>query len=182
MAKKTRLEVKGVKGLQKALKELGELERKKSRTKLNKALRPAAKIAERALKQEYKKSSENTPSGKRYNPSTGKTIVGPSLSDAVGIITAKKGTGAALFVSPRIKGKYASANWSKAGSVNLAQLLIRGSSGERFTKSGKSTGKLPAQPDPFKAVISKKGNQMSSTADRDLKNLLDKTIKQLGLK
>jgi len=181
MAKETRLEVKGVKGLQKALKGLGELERKKSRTKLNKALRPAAKIAQRALKQEYKKSSKNTP-GKRYNPSTGKTIVGPSLSDAVGIITAKKGTGAALFVSPRIKGVYASANWSKAGSVNLAQLLIRGSKGERETKSGKSTGKLPKQPDPFKAVISKKGNQMSSRADKDLKTLLDKTIKQLGLK
>ena len=164
-----KLKVVGLKELQRAFTEIGET-RKKARTQINKALRPAAQVAQRAAKQKYKLASKHDTPGKRQDPNTGKSIIGRTLADSMQVIVATKSREPGLLVGPRVKGKFASANWSGKGAVNLAELLVRGNKN------------LPNQPDPFKAVISKKGNQMSSTADRDLKNLLDKTIKQLGLK
>lgn len=171
----------GIESLQKAFTEIGET-KTKARTQINKALRPAAKIAERAAKQKYKLGSNQEIAGQRYNPSTRKKIVGPSLSDAIGIITAKKSRQPGLFVGPRLKGKFASANWSKANAKNLAELLIRGSDGVRYTKSGKSTGVLPKQPDYLAQVARQKGNQIINVAERDISRLFDKISRKAGFR
>jgi len=184
-----RLEIIGVEELKKAFKEIGET-RKKARTEINKALQPAAKIAQRAAKQKYKLASlapnpsgyPNKRPGERYDPSTKKSIIGRTLADSIQVITATKSREPGLLVGPRVKGRFKSANWSKKGAVNLAQLLIRGSSGERFTKSGKSTGILPSQPDHLLKVAKEKGNQITSVAERGMGKLFDKIFRKQGFK
>jgi len=181
MANQKRIQIIGVKELQKAFTEIGET-RRKARTEINKALQPAAKIAQRAAKQKYKLASKQKVPGKRYDTSTRKTIIGRTLADAIQIITATKSREPGLLVGPRVKGRFKSANWSKNGALNLAQLLIRGSSGERFTKSGKSTGVLPAQPDHLLKVVKEKGNQITSVAERGMDKLFDKIFRKQGFK
>jgi len=182
MAKQERaIRVVNIKEVQRALKEMG-LTPKKSRTLINKALQPAAKIAERAAKQKYKKGSNNLNPGLRYNPSTKSKIKGPSLADSIGIITASKSRQPGLLVGPRVKRKWASANWSKAGAVNLAQLLLRGSKGVRKHKSGKSTGVLPKQPDYLKQVINSKTGQILDRANKDIGRLVENLSKKAGFK
>jgi hypothetical protein len=175
------IRVVGIQGVQKALKDMG-LTPRQSRTKINKVLQPAARIAERASKTKYKKESKNENPGERYDPSIGVKIQGASLSRAIGIITASKSRQPGLLVGPRVKGRWASANWSMAGKVNLAQLLTRGSKGLRYHKSGKSTGVLPAQPDYFKEVVQSKGNQILARAEKDIGNLIDRLARKAGFK
>ena len=171
MAKQERgIRVVNIKEVQRALKEMG-LTPKKSRTLINKALQPAAKIAERAAKQKYKKGSSNLNPGLRYNPSTKSKIKGPSLADSIGIITASKSRQPGLLVGPRVKRKWASANWSKAGSK-----------GVRKHKSGKSTGVLPKQPDYLKQVINAKTAQILDRANKDIGRLVENLSKKAGFK
>jgi hypothetical protein len=189
MANQKRIEIIGVEELQKAFTKIGETKRK-ARTEINKALQPAAKIAQRAAKQKYKLASlasnpsgyPNKKPGERYDPSTRKTIIGRTLADSIQVITATKSREPGLLVGPRVKGVFKSANWSKNNSVNLAQLLLRGSDGERYTKKGKSTGVLPAQPDHLLKVAKEKGNQITLVAERGLDKLFDKIFRKQGFR
>ena len=175
------IRVINVQEVQLALKKMG-LTPRQSRTKINKVLQPAARIAERAARTKYKQGSKHEVPGERYNPSTGVKIQGASLSRAIGIITASKSRQPGLLVGPRVKGRWASANWSMAGKVNLAALLVRGSKGLRYHKSGKSTGVLPAQPDYFKEVVQSKGNQILARAEKDIGMLIDRLASKAGFK
>ena len=166
-----RIEVLGIEELKKAFKEIGET-RKKARTQINKALRPAAQVAQRAAKQKYKLASKHETPGKRYDSSTRKSIIGKTLADSIQVITATKSREPGLLVGPRVKGKFASANWSGGGSVNLAQLLIRGN----------KKGTLPPQPDHLLEVAKSKGNQILQVAERDLSRLFDKIFIKAGFR
>ena len=171
-----RIEIIGIEELQKAFTEIGET-RKKARTQINKALQPAAKIAQRAAKQKYKLASRHKTPGQRYDSRTRKTIVGRTLADSIQVITATKSREPGLLVGPRVKGRFKSANFSKDAGVNLAQLLIRGSDGER-----PGTGVLPPQPDHLLKVAKEKGNQIESVAERGLDKLLDKIFRKAGFR
>tara|TARA_Y100000114_G_scaffold157016_1_gene186598 strand:+ start:3332 stop:3901 length:570 start_codon:yes stop_codon:yes gene_type:complete len=177
--KQRSIQVTNLKEVQRALRKFG-VTPAKSRNKINKVLEPAAQIAVNSAKLEFKRGSENKPPGKRYNPFNKTTFIGPSLSDAIGMIPVRRGRNPGIFVGPRLKGIYKWANLSKDGAVNLAQLLVRGSKGERFQKSGKSTGKLPPQPDYLLRTARKKGGQISMRARKDLDKYLQKIIKESG--
>ena len=100
--------------------------------------------------------------GRYQDPNTGKSIIGRTLADSMQVIVATKSREPGLLVGPRVKGKFASANWSGKGAVNLAQLLIRGNKN------------LPKQPDHLLAVAKSKGNQVLQVAQRDIGRLFDK--------
>ena len=169
-----RLEIVGLKELENAFTEIGQT-RTKARTQINKALQPAAKIAQRAAKQKYKQASKHEVPGKRYDPSTKKSIIGRTLADSIQVITATKSREPGLLVGPRVKGRFKSANWSGNNNVNLAQLLIRGSKGVRSRG-----GVLPKQPDHLLKVAKEKGNQVLQVAQRDMSKLLDKVFRKQG--
>tara|TARA_R110001592_G_scaffold97188_2_gene278347 strand:- start:239 stop:769 length:531 start_codon:yes stop_codon:yes gene_type:complete len=169
-----RLEIVGLKELENAFTEIGQT-RTKARTQINKALQPAAKIAQRAAKQKYKQASKHKTPGKRYDPSTKKSIIGRTLADSIQVITATKSREPGLLVGPRVKGRFKSANWSGNNNVNLAQLLIRGSKGVRSRG-----GVLPKQPDHLLKVAKEKGNQVLQVAQRDMSKLLDKVFRKQG--
>ena len=61
-------------------------------------------------------------------------------------------------------------------------MLIRGSDGVRYTKSGKSTGVLPKQPDYLAQVARQKGNQIINVAERDISRLFDKISRKAGFR
>jgi len=171
-----RLKIVGLRELEAAFVEIGQTKRK-ARTQINKALRPAAQVAQRAAKQKYKLASKHTTPGKRYDPSTKKSIIGKTLADSIQVITATKFREPGLLVGPRVKGKFASANWSGNNNVNLAELLVRGSKGTRSRG-----GVLPKQPDHLLAVAKSKGNQVLQVAQRDMSRLFDKIFRKQGFR
>tara|TARA_R110002049_G_scaffold35260_3_gene113945 strand:+ start:417 stop:926 length:510 start_codon:yes stop_codon:yes gene_type:complete len=164
-----KLKVVGLKELQRAFTEIGET-RKKARTQINKALRPAAQVAQRAAKQKYKLASKHDTPGKRQDPNTGKSIIGRTLADSMQVIVATKSREPGLLVGPRVKGKFASANWSGKGAVNLAELLVRGNKN------------LPNQTDHLLEVAKSKGNQVLQVAQRDIGRLFDKIFIKAGFR
>ena len=159
MADNRTIRIQGIKDVQRSLKKLG-VTPKKSRTLINKALRPAANMLARGIQSAYRKEF-NTYSGmKSGRTPTWKTI---------GIITARKSREPGLFVGPivrkttpiRVKGK---------DSRNLAAMQIEGNAIQ------------DPRPDVFLATAKKMNTQIYLQAEKDLDRLLDKMIKQAGFK
>ncbi len=173
------IQVKGIEGAKKSLKKLGETE-KSSRSLINKALRPAAQKAVKALKMKYKHRTKNKVPGQRYDAATKKQTVGKSIADSIGIITARKSKKPGLFVGTRLKHLNQTFVKGKK-SRNLPAMLLNGTK-ERKHKSGKSTGRIQNQPDFYKEVIDQKGQDISATAERDISKMLDKMFKKAGFK
>ena len=173
------IEVKGLKQVRRSLKRLGETS-KSSRSLINKALRPAAQKAVKALRAKYKYRTKNKIPGQRYDPTIKKNKVGKSIAQSIGVITPRKARNPALFVGTRMKNL--NPTWVKGKiSKNLPAMLIHGTK-ERFHKSGKSVGTIKDQPNFYDEVIQQKGADISATAQRDVMKMLDKMIKQAGFK
>ena len=180
-----RIEVEGIKKVKRALKRLGKTT-KESRSLVNKALRPAAEIAKKALKNNYKFMTKTKTPGVRYDASTQTKVQGKSIADSIGLKTAKHTRFPSIYVGVILKR--VTPTWVADGdggvpekSRNLAAMLIDGTK-ERFHKSGKSVGRIEPMHDYPSEVAKKKGSQMASTAQRDISKMLDKLIREVGLK
>lgn len=162
MANEKLIQVKGIDELSKAFKKIGET-KKKQRTEINKALRPAAKIAVRSLTMKYKHRPKHVyPPGTRFVPGKGMQRGNPTYK-TIGIITAKsKQPG--LFVGVRLKNVFPHYVRGKA-SKNLAAMLVE-----------------KGAPDYHLEVVKEKGEQIANTAERDLDKLLDKIFKKAGFR
>lgn len=179
ISKSQLIQVKGIEDVKKSLKKLGETE-KSSRSIINKALRPAAKKAVKALKMKYKHRTKNKVPGQRYDEATKSKKVGKSIADSIGIITARKSKKPGLFVGTRLK--HLNQTWVNGKkSRNLPAMLLNGTKNRKH-KSGKSTGRIQNQPDFYKEVINQKGQDISATAERDISKMLDKMFKKAGFK
>jgi len=181
MAKQSshRIEVEGIKKVKRALKRLGKTT-KESRSLVNKALRPAAEIAKKALKNNYKFMTKTKTPGVRYDASTQTKVQGKSIADSIGLKTAKHTRFPSIYVGVILKR--VTPTWVDGEkSKNLAAMLIAGTE-ERFHKSGKSVGRIEPMHDYPSEVAKKKGSQMASTAQRDISKMLDKLIREVGLK
>ena len=176
---KNLIQVKGIKDIRKSLKQLGETE-KSSRSLINKALRPAAKKAVKALKMKYKHRTKNKVPGQRYDAATKKQTVGKSIADSIGIITARRSKKPGLFVGTRLKHLNQTSVKGKK-SRNLPAMLVNGTK-ERFHKNGKSTGRIQNQPNFYKEVMDQKGSDAMATAERDISKMLDRMFKKAGFK
>lgn len=172
-----KIHIEGLDKVKHGLKNLGNSS-KKSRSLINKALRPAAQKAAKALKSKYKHRTKNKIPGQRYNAATKSKSVGKSISDSIGIITARKSKQPGLFVGTRLK--QINPTWvGGEPSRNLPAMLIEGTK-ERFHKSGKSVGTIKPQPDFYKEVVDQKGSDIAATAERDVMKMLDRMIKEAG--
>ena len=180
MAKNTNhIDIKGLEKVKKGLAELGKTP-KESRSLINKALRPAAQKAVKSLRQKYKHRTKNKVPGQRYDASLKKKVVGKSIADSIGIITARRSREPGLFVGTRLK--HLNQTWVKGKkSRNLPAMLLDGTK-ERFHKSGKSTGRIQNQPDFYDEVVKQKGSDIAATAQRDLDKMLDRMIKKAGFR
>lgn len=179
MAKSNRIRVEGLNGVRRALSKLGNSS-KQSRTLVNKALRPSAEIAKKALKAKYKYRIKTKTPGVRYDPKSKTKIQGKSTADSIGLKTAKRSRFPSIYVGAILKR--VNTTWVKdKTSRNLAAMLIQGTK-ERFHKSGKSVGRVSPMHDFPKEVFEQKGSQISATAQRDVMKMLDKMIKQAGFK
>ena len=172
-----KIRVEGLQKVKRALKRLGHSS-KKSRSLINKALRPAAQKVAKALKGKYKYRTKNKIPGQRYDASTKSNIVGKSTADSIGLVTARRSKQPAIFVGSRLK--QTTPNWVKGKKGrNLPAMLIEGTK-ERFHKSGKSVGRVKPQPDFYKEVVDQKGSDIASTAKRDVMKMLNRMIKEAG--
>lgn len=162
MANESRgIRVRGIEDVKRGLKKLGQTA-KQSRTAINKALRPAANMLARGIQKAYKKEFNSNSDYKRLSGRT------PTWK-TIGIITARKSREPGLFVGPivrkttpiRIKGK---------DSRNLPAMQIKGNAIQ------------DARPDVFLATAKKMDSQIYLQAEKDLDKLLDKMIKQAGLR
>jgi len=179
ISKSQLIQVKGIEDVKKSLKKLGETE-KSSRSLINKALRPAAQKAVKALKMKYKHRTKNKVPGQRYDAATKSKKVGKSIADSIGIITARRSNKPGLFVGTRLK--HLNQTYVKGKkSRNLPAMLLNGTK-ERFHKSGKSTGRIQNQPNFYKEVMNEKGSDISATAERDMMKMLDRMFKKAGFK
>jgi hypothetical protein len=179
ISKKNLIKIEGVKDVRQSLKKLGETD-KTSRSLINKALRPAAKKAVKALKMKYKHRTKNIVPGQRYDPQSKTKKVGKSIADSIGIITPKRSKNPGLFVGTRLKNLNPTWVGGKR-SRNLPAMLINGTKNRKH-KSGKSVGRVRPQTDFYKEVIAQKGNDISATAQRDMMKMLDGMIKKAGFK
>lgn len=181
MAKQSshRIEVEGIKKVKRALKRLGKTT-KESRSLVNKALRPAAEIAKKALKNNYKFMTKTKTPGVRYDASTQTKVQGKSIADSIGLKTAKHTRFPSIYVGVNLKKL--NPTWVNGKkSKNLAAMLIAGTD-IRKHKNGKSVGRIEPMHDYPSEVAKKKGSQMASTAQRDISKMLDKLIREVGLK
>ena len=179
LRQKSLIEIKGVKDIRRSLKKLGETD-KTSRSLINKALRPAAQKAVKALKMKYKHRTYNIVQGQRYDPQSKTKKVGKSIADSIGVITPKRAKNPGLFVGTRMKNL--NPTWVKdKRSRNLPAMLMNGTKNRKH-KSGKSVGRVKPQTDFYKEVIDQKGNDISATAQRDMMRMLDRMIKKAGFK
>ena len=179
ISKSQLIQVKGIEDVKKSLKKLGETE-KSSRSLINKALRPAAQKAVKALKMKYKHRTKNKVPGQSYDAATKKQTVGKSIADSIGIITARRSKKPGLFVGTRLK--HLNQTWVDGKkSRNLPAMLLNGTK-ERSHKSGKSTGRIQNQPDYYKQVMDQKDSDVMATAERDISKMLDRMFKKAGFK
>ncbi len=156
--KKDVIVVKGIKEVQVALKRLG-VAPKRSRTLINKALKPAGNALARVMQFEYKKEFNNP----RYVRKEGRT---PTYK-TIGVVTARKSRQPGLFVGPilrrttpiRIKGK---------DSRNLPAMQILGNAIHK------------PRPNIFNKAYEKSKEVISAKAEKDMMKFLDKIIKQAG--
>ena len=174
-----RITIEGVKGVKRALKKLGNTA-KESRSLVNKALRPAAQVAKKALKAKYKYRTKTKTPGVRYDANSKTKISGKSIADSIGLKTAKRSRFPSIYVGTILKRL--NPTWVKGKkSLNLPAMLIKGTK-ERFHSSGKSVGRISPMHDFPKEVVEQKGSQIATTAERDIGRMLDKLIKQAGFK
>lgn len=154
------IRVQGIQDVARSLKKLG-LAPKKSRTLINRALRPAGMILARVMQNEYKKEfNKNNYKRKEGRVPTYKTI---------GVVTARKSRQPGLFVGPigrktspiKVKGK---------DSFNLTEMQILGNAIQ------------DPRPDIFLKSARKAESKVYIQAEKDLDKLLDKMIKQAGFK
>jgi len=153
------IRVIGIQDVQKKLKKLG-LTAKRSRTEINKALRPAgtklARGMQQAYKDEFNRSKRKRKSGR---VPTYKTI---------GVVTARKSREPGLFVGP-IKRRATPIRVHGKNSYNLAEMQIVGN---KFQEPRK---------DIFLATAIKMEGVVLLQAEKDLDRLVEKMIKQAGL-
>jgi hypothetical protein len=156
--KNFRISVQGVDDVRADLKKLGYSVRQ-SRTKINKALRPAANKLVRAVQAAYKKEF-NTFNRKRDGSRK------PTWT-TIGVITARKSKKPGLYVGP-IKKRTTPIKVKGANSYNLAEMQILGNK----------------QQAPRKDVFKETGKRMEQTiylqAEKDLDKMINKLIKQAG--
>jgi len=164
-----RIEVKGINEVKKGLMSLG-LTARKSRTEINKSLRPAANQLARGMQKAYKKQFASKNPGRRYNPTSKSYVFGKRTADTIGITTARKSREPGLFVGPMAK-KVNPHYWRKGASRNLAAMQIEGYyRGKKFIQ----------YPDVFRATAERMGEQVSNKAQKDLGRLLEKMIRKAG--
>ena len=164
-----RIEVKGINEVKKGLMSLG-LTARKSRTEINKSLRPAANQLARGMQKAYKKQFASKNPGRRYNPMSKSYVYGKRTADTIGITTARKSREPGLFVGPMAK-KVNPHYWRKGASRNLAAMQIEG-----YVQGGE----IKIFPNVFKITAEKMGNDVSSTAEKSISKLVDKLIKKAG--
>lgn len=154
------IRVQGIQDVQRSLKKLG-LAPKKSRTLINRALRPAGMILARVMQNEYKKEfNKNNYKRKEGRVPTYKTI---------GVVTARKSREPGLFVGP-IKRKTTPIKVRGKDSFNLTEMQILGNAIQ------------DPRPDIFLKSARKAESRVYMQAEKDLDKLLDKMIKQAGFK
>jgi len=154
------IRVQGIQDVQRSLKKLG-LAPKKSRTLINRALRPAGMILARVMQNEYKKEfNKNNYKRKEGRVPTYKTI---------GVVTARKSREPGLFVGP-IKRKTTPIKVRGKDSFNLTEMQILGNAIQ------------DPRPDIFVKSARKAESRVYMQAEKDLDKLLDKMIKQAGFK
>ena len=159
MAANRTIRVQNIQDVQRSLKKLG-LTAKQSRTAINKALRPAANKLARGIQQAYK-SEFNTYSGmKSGRTPTWKTI---------GIITARKSREPGLFVGPIVR-KTTPITVKGKDSYNLAAMQIKGNAIQK------------PRPNVFEATAKKMDSKIYLQAESDLDKLVEKMIRQAGLR
>jgi len=154
------IRVQGIQDVERSLKKLG-LAPKKSRTLINRALRPAGMILARVMQNEYKKEfNKNNYKRKEGRTPTWKTI---------GVVTARKSREPGLFVGP-IKRKTSPIKVKGKDSYNLTEMQILGNAIQ------------DPRPDIFLKSARKAESRVYMQAEKDLDKLLDKMIKQAGFK
>ena len=162
MAERTGIRVQRIQDVQRSLKKLGKTA-KESRTAINKALRPAANMLARGIQKAYKKEFNKNSDYKRKSGRT------PTWK-TIGIITARKSREPGLFVGP-IKRKTTPITVKGKDSYNLAAMQIKGN-------------KIPQKPrrNVFEATAKKMEEKIYLQAESDLDKLVEKMIKQAGLR
>jgi hypothetical protein len=169
MAANKGIRVMGVQDVQQSLKRLG-LTAKKSRTVINKALRPAANVLARGIQQAYRKEF-------KYESKVGDTFVRrlprkPGRTPTwktIGIITSRKSREPGLLVGP-IKKRTTPITVKGKDSYNLAAMQIEGNAIQQ------------ARVDVFEQTARKMNQQVYLKAEEDLDKMLDKMIKQAGFR
>lgn len=154
------IRVQGIQDVERSLKKLG-LAPKKSRTLINRALRPAGMILARVMQNEYKKEFNKNP----YKRKEGRV---PTYK-TIGVVTARKSREPGLFVGP-IKRKTSPIKVKGKDSYNLTEMQILGNAIQ------------DPRPDIFLKSARKAESRVYMKAEKDLDKLLDKMIKQAGFK
>jgi hypothetical protein len=166
--------VKNIQDVQIKLKKLG-IASKKSRTLINKALRPAGNILVKEMQRQYQKEFNYT----YYDSAKKKTI---KLSrkpgrtptyKTIGIVTARRSKNPGIFVGP-VKKKTTPIKVDGKDSYNLTQLQILG-----FNRYGK---RVPGRKDIFESSARKVEGQVIVKAEKDLDKLVEKMIRKAGLR
>jgi len=164
-----RIEVRNIQDVQRRLKRLGKTARE-SRTAINKALRPAANMLARGIQKAYQDEFKyETRLGDKVFKRKRKAGRTPTWK-TIGIITARKSRQPGLFVGP-IKRKTSPITVKGKDSYNLAAMQIKGN-------------KIPQKPRPnvFEATATKMEEKIYLQAESDLDKLVEKMIRQAGLR
>ena len=164
-----RIEVRNIQDVQRRLKRLGKTARE-SRTAINKALRPAANMLARGIQKAYKDEFKyETRVGNKVVQLKRKAGRTPTWK-TIGIITARKSKQPGLFVGP-IKRKTTPITVKGKDSYNLAAMQIKGN-------------KIPQKPrlNVFAATATKMEEKIYLQAESDLDKLVEKMIRQAGLR
>ena len=163
-----RIEVRNIQDVQRSLKRLGKTARE-SRTAINKALRPAANMLARGIQKAYQDEFKyETRVGDKVFKRKRKAGRTPTWK-TIGIITARKSRQPGLFVGP-IKRKTTPITVKGKDSYNLAAMQIKGNAIQS------------PRPNVFEATATKMEEKIYLQAESDLDKLVEKMIRQAGLR
>ena len=163
-----RIEVRNIQDVQRRLKRLGKTARE-SRTAINKALRLAANMLARGIQKAYKDEFKyETRVGDKVFKRKRKAGRTPTWK-TIGIITARKSREPGLFVGP-IKRKTTPITVKGKDSYNLAAMQIKGNNIQK------------PRPNVFDATATKMEEKIYLQAESDLDKLVEKMIRQAGLR
>ena len=163
-----RIEVRNIQDVQRRLKRLGKTARE-SRTAINKALRPAANMLARGIQKAYQDEFKyETRVGDKVFKRKRKAGRTPTWK-TIGIITARKSRQPGLFVGP-IKRKTSPITVKGKDSYNLAAMQIKGNAIQK------------PRPNVFEATAKKMDSKIYLQAESDLDKLVEKMIRQAGLR